>query len=294
MPASVGLGVASLRSWRWPRLPRRDDGPRPIRAGSRSYERRAASSLAEHGLAILSGPHACPELLNPSGAERRLKNILQRLRQLLDWAEAQGIDTARERFLYREMCHRQPRGLRYDISLPLPTDELVVEQESDGAAWLATLSAIDHAVRPVLDRLAGRTDGRGARWDRLMCGCHVALPGALDQKWHADGDAAIVCVFAPLVPLTADNGPTQFEPGTQLRGGGVRDRDGARAFVAPLLAPGELLLYDYRTSHRGLANTSTAPRALAYVVYGLDGARDTHNFPSESIGDHAALVKRYG
>ena len=77
----------------------------------------------------------------------------------------------------------------YYISLPLP--DAGAQSAANGAAWTAALTAIDHAARPVLDRLVGRSDGRAARWERLMCGCHVSLPGALDQNWHADGDGRL-------------------------------------------------------------------------------------------------------
>jgi hypothetical protein len=48
--------------------------------------------------------------------------------------------------------------------------------------------------------------------------------------------------------------------------------------TAPLVQAGELLLFDYRVRHRGLANGSDEPRPVAYVTYAIGAARD-RNFP---------------
>ena len=46
---------------------------------------------------------------------------------------------------------------------------------------------------------------------------------------------------------------------------------------------GELLLFDYRLRHRGLANITAAPRPVAYFVFTSPGLSDTRNFPRESV-----------
>ena len=53
--------------------------------------------------------------------------------------------------------------------------------------------------------------------------------------------------------------------------------------MTPLLRAGEVLLFDYRTLHYGEANHSDERRPVAYVVYAATGARDEHNFPTESL-----------
>ena len=66
-------------------------------------------------------------------------------------------------------------------------------------------------------------------------------------------------------------------------------REGAP--VAPRLAAGSILLFDYRCLHRGLANVSDEARPIAYVVYSAAGARDVHNFPAEaSLRDYCERV----
>jgi hypothetical protein len=50
--------------------------------------------------------------------------------------------------------------------------------------------------------------------------------------------------------------------------------------VTPLLQRGEILLFDYRTLHKGLGNTSdNKSRTLAYSVYTNQSPVDIHNFP---------------
>jgi hypothetical protein len=49
--------------------------------------------------------------------------------------------------------------------------------------------------------------------------------------------------------------------------------------IAPLLDAGDLLIFDYRLRHRGLANNSSRQRAVAYATYSCGAAID-RNFPS--------------
>ena len=53
--------------------------------------------------------------------------------------------------------------------------------------------------------------------------------------------------------------------------------------LTPSLSAGELLLFDYRLRHRGLANITAAPRPVAYFVFTSPGLSDTRNFPRESV-----------
>ena len=54
----------------------------------------------------------------------------------------------------------------------------------------------------------------------------------------------------------------------------------ADALLAPTLAPGELLIFDYRVEHRGLGNRTDASRPVAYITYAPDGVEhDLFNFP---------------
>ena len=60
---------------------------------------------------------------------------------------------------------------------------------------------------------------------------------------------------------------------------------GAALDESPLLAAGELLLFDYRCLHRGRANLTRDARPIAYVLFARPGVVDRHNFPEESVYD---------
>jgi ectoine hydroxylase-related dioxygenase (phytanoyl-CoA dioxygenase family) len=111
------------------------------------------------------------------------------------------------------------------------------------------------------------------------------------------------------IPLEA--GPTQLVPGSQrLTNHHARtwiDHDdlvyqtsreitpadilGDPGYEAPLpepMAAGEVLFFDDRLLHRGLGNSSTAERWIAYFAYlrprpGLDAVADTHFEASRSL-----------
>ena len=65
-------------------------------------------------------------------------------------------------------------------------------------------------------------------------------------------------------------------------GAGVASHRGGddSSSLAPLLQPGDVLLFDYRCLHRGLANQGDVRREVAYAVYARQGVRDVQNFPS--------------
>ncbi len=41
-----------------------------------------------------------------------------------------------------------------------------------------------------------------------------------------------------------------------------------------------LLVFSYATRHRGLRNSESAARPIAYVVFSAEGSRDETNFPT--------------
>jgi len=62
------------------------------------------------------------------------------------------------------------------------------------------------------------------------------------------------------------------------------------ATVAPACPAAGLVIADYRTMHRGLAN-SGRERQIAYVVIGVgEGARDNSNFSPTAIRDASPRV----
>jgi hypothetical protein len=114
-------------------------------------------------------------------------------------------------------------------------------------------------------------------------------PGSSNQKWHRDGpDEGFIDAFVPLVDLTHELGPTAIQPSTHTdTDETMKERDRV-VQVVPILIKGEVLLFDYRTLHRGQGNKSEATtRALAYAVYkrqtendSVSNTGDIHNFQS--------------
>ena len=153
--------------------------------------------------------------------------------------------------------------------------------------WLALLGAIDALVRPVLAASSlfaigadGEPDGGEVCIEAV--GFVLSQPGAPAQLWHPDSEhqVGLVNAFVPLVPLTDANGPTALALGSHT---GPEHRPACPRVVRPLLNAGEVLLFDWRTWHRGCANNSAADRPVAYVTYarrGVEGASYKRGLPS--------------
>jgi ectoine hydroxylase-related dioxygenase (phytanoyl-CoA dioxygenase family) len=71
-------------------------------------------------------------------------------------------------------------------------------------------------------------------------------------------------VLIPLVEITAENGPTQFISGSFTRAQVAED---AAEIYAPLLVPGDIVIFDGRTMHKGSANRSKEERVVAYITF---------------------------
>jgi hypothetical protein len=228
----------------------------------------AAKSLAINGFCVLRG-----QVVPPEACDSCKGAIYSRLDELLQAAHKQNIDID-GLMRYNEMCKRQP-GCRYDMRLHLDRNE----------PWSVIKAHVDDITLPIL-RLAAIEGCQS--WAANVAGCVVSAPGAPTQPSHTDGASAeFVNAFVPLVDVTAANGPTEIEPGSQLQLSGAMPDDPYAPLphgVAPQMARGELLLFQYRATHRGCANTSSGGRPMLYFTYGAHGLVDTHkhNFPSDT------------
>jgi len=270
----------------------------------------AAEALDVHGFCVLAAPPSEAPLIPLEVCAACRKTSEAGLDELLTKVERRGVDVTEE-FRFLEVAHRE--GLRYDVplewrlpSIPAPsftcdgssggpssepdTPSTGVEPEDKESAKdaLARLhGAADVVARAALAAVVRRSqrgsegNAAGERFDGVctppIAGCVVSLPRALTQSWHSDGaEAGLFNVFVPLLSLTRANGPTELRPGTHLHQGLARGHVAPRE--APLLRAGEMLLFDYRVRHRGLANDSEEPRPVAYVTYAIGEAKDA-NFP---------------
>ena len=239
-----------------------------VRFASDGWAEDAARSLQDEGFCVVraGGAQISDRILEScrTVASARLSDLLARVGR-------RGVDLwpdASEPFRYLELVHREGAG-RYDMPLPWCIDGQTGDVSlpaADEAAFGELHSAMDGVARPVV----------GALWPvsaEMRAGCVISEPGALAQPSHRDGPDGLVTVFAPLTAFVPRNGPTELSPATH-RGG-----DDSSS-VAPLLQPGDVLLFDYRCLHRGLANEGDFRREVAYAVYARDGVRDVQNFPS--------------
>jgi ectoine hydroxylase-related dioxygenase (phytanoyl-CoA dioxygenase family) len=139
-------------------------------------------------------------------------------------------------------------------------------------------------------KLVRRLLGPACRMERL--GVVFAKSGAADQGVHRDGkalfsdDGNVSClpahclhVFVPLVDLTLENGPTEFFPGTHIRGAPPRVPGvPGITFTNRVLRAGSFIIFDFRVLHRGLRNASSAARPMLYFTFSRPWFRDDTNY----------------
>ena len=149
--------------------------------------------------------------------------------------------------------------------------------DDDACPWLAQVKALI---------------GASARLCHL--GVIIALTDAVSQPWHSDGDHLhpdlhlpphALNVFVPLVDVDANNGATEFAPGSHLDWT-TNDRLLLEARA------GDAIIFDWRLKHRGLANKINQPRPLLYLTYGLPFFMDRYNFSSDRYASLPPLVPR--
>lgn len=263
--------------------------PHDIQVASQDWQAQAVASLKDSGFCVLRG-----SLLSDAVVTGCASASQDRLQQGLNKARENGLDVESGELRFRELCKRIPADMRFDICLPhvnLPCKDASPGKvcADDTAAWAALFSDVHQWVWPVLKGLLKAQDTDGTNMVH-KAGVVIAQPGATDQPWHPDGhQSGLFNVFIPLVPVTQDNGPTQLQPGSQV----LVDEDLAIPLfwayddaevppVSPSLAAGELLIFDYRVTHRGTANPSTESRPVAYLVYARPGVKDNYSFPPEA------------
>jgi len=243
----------------------------------------AAESLRRNGFVALRGAPLQRDLCDRCASSAR-----ERLDTLLPLVRARKLDTEKDACMFHELCKRMHQ-LRWDVRLPAPRASAPTLPgrsalpEADLAAWAELHAEAHRRAWPVLREVLGITEEQ-ANID--IAGCVISQPGTSDQKFHQDGSReGFFNVFVPLVDVTAENGPTQFQPGSQapVPTGGFAFMAAPQQHKAPHLKIGEVLIFDYRVRHRGLANSSESDRPVAYLVYTLPGCTDIHNFPDRSL-----------
>ena len=159
-----------------------------------------------------------------------------------------------------------------------PPEAIAIADEA-ASAWDRVRRAIDPWTAPVASEAFGILGGgseripvdeknaasRKAATRVTATGAVVALPGAPPQRFHADGyTRGVVNVFAPLVDLTPELGPTRFKRGSHLWAHDAAHvprveeaRRNSAEEVAPAVPRGALVAYDYRCWHAGAPTSAT-------------------------------------
>lgn len=161
-------------------------------------------------------------------------------------------------------------------------------------------------LMPVIQKLLGDSA------KLVYCGLILSFPGSDDQPWHQDGHALFpeaaesnslgtdlppyaLNVFVPLTDIDSSLGPTEFwlsshkesqwkaVQHTLMANDGFPPREDKR-IIRPLLQKGDVLIYDYRTCHRGTANANeSAVRPMLYLMYARPWFAEHVNFGSERL-----------
>ena len=226
----------------------------------------AASTLfKEHGVVVLERAATLDFVKRCSSLVARNEDEVNRLLR-----EEGGEFSAGS--AWAEVAHRSP--LRYDIALG---ETAAVPGSAEESAVLIK----DAPWTPVVESLLGS--------DALCIvqGAIVAAPGAAAQEPHRDGctlfpgeasspqlPAYCLSVFLPLIDVQLDNGPTEFLPGSHRLG----QKGHTPQPVALTTTPGDAIIFDYRTTHRGQANRAATPRPVYYATYARPWFTDHINF----------------
>ena len=183
---------------------------------------------------------------------------------------------------------------RYELSL-LHHDWFWHEK---GGSFL--LEQLKEQLRDIVPPLLGKSSS----WENVKIAnlsFVVSTPSATTQAWHADGGHVNLqqhepchCfnVFIPLQDMPCiDWGPTELRPASHYYTRNLapmllaaKCRKELRPTVAPLLQQGDILAFDYRILHRGLANTTEQHNRIVLVLTVAEPwFEDRLNFPTKSL-----------
>ena len=202
--------------------------------------------------------------------------VMKRHAKLVAAAAKRGANL--DRLDFYEIASRNPG--RFDLRL----------DDARPAVW----NTLEEAVLDASYKLP-RAGTRPPRVE--YAGAVVSEPGATAQKLHADGPPSsqgLYTVFVPLVDVPQDGDGTAFWPGSHASPAKLRAAAAFNAakfeelppdfeLVAPGVARGSLLAFDYRVLHAG--NPCARHRPVAYFVVNTrdDAVDDAWNWAPERL-----------
>ncbi|GFH61905.1 hypothetical protein CTEN210_18381 [Chaetoceros tenuissimus] len=273
---------------------------------SKTWTIDAAHNLKKYGVCTLTSEKET-NLISHSSCDAVNQAMTNHLESLHFKIENRGIDPTGMQdgpYRFREVVCRDGCP-RFDVPIPWSgsddDDENTKEiydirdfvEDPNGVKVVQEFhQELDEIVQPVVDAL-WQVDGNEDvnEKDQIDCddqasggratsaGFLMNQKGSTSQKFHRDGpDAGYINAFVPFVNLSPSLGPTCILPKTHMEQDVKYDECDA---ITPLLEKGQILLFDYRTLHKGLGNSHEdgMSRTLAYVVYTKGSITDVHNFP---------------
>merc|ERR1719506_1058375 len=186
---------------------------------------------------------------------------------------------ASDQFEFNEIVHRSEG--RYDMKLPES-----VRSALEDAPWLPVIDALlgpDHVAlyeSAIVSVVSAKYQGQHSDNGHLF-------PGS-DQHIENPHCVTVVC---PLVDVTPENGPTEFWPGSNRESEARELCEEAAVMNIPSQSTlqlagsiGDIIIFDTRTVHRGMANESNAKRPILYLAYARPWYTEgTKNFPDECL-----------
>lgn len=222
---------------------------------------------------------------------------------------------------YKEIVHRYPG--RYELSLSEASlsskeDEEIGDDKDDARSQLIhdmpSLQPIIDQLEPIVLSIleqhpnystTANDDKDGGKKYNLIHSMIISTPGSYSQKFHVDTThindehwpSHIFNVFIPLVDITtSDLGPTEIIPKSHIESRILysdkytpsRKQQAHRNLkspVGPLMNVGDVLMFDFRTMHRGLANIDerNINRPMLVLAFSLPNFQDKANWPGPSI-----------
>ena len=195
------------------------------------------------------------------------------------------IQLGESTFGFQEYTHRGPG--RFEVLFDPTSDLYQLLRDGWEHQWM---ESVCHYLQSDRSRL------------RLNISCVYSRPGAIDQEWHTDGDhyslnpqvgdcrthqPYALCIFVPLIPLTAETGFTRFWPKSHLYPnllGLARAADAVQATIDGVdLQPGDYIMYDYTTWHKGVGNSSHVERPIIQFLYSCDWYKERKNYGTTSV-----------
>jgi hypothetical protein len=141
------------------------------------------------------------------------------------------------------------------------------------------LAEVERPLLPLVRAFFTEVPGEEQPFYRSELQLLTAVPESERQIWHSDNRSRGLTLLIPLVDFSIENGGTQLLPGSHQPL--ATPLTGSVVACAPA---GSVLVYDARTYHRGLGNSTSVPRPALVLRY------DSPDTPPPGVGNVSAAA----